>query len=489
MPRVVRPATTDVVVAAAAARPRRRDARLGRARAPPRRPETRRRLTVPASPLPPPPAARPAPPLDVQAIRPTVTVRDLQGAETGATVPLPAVFAAPIRRDVVHFVHTNVAKNHRQAYAVSYAAGEQTSAMSWGTGRAVARIPRVSGGGTGRSGSAAFGNMCRGGRLYAPTKIWRRWHRKVNVGQRRYAVASAVAATAVPALVMARGHKVDAVPEIPLVVRGLEGVAAARDAKAFLLAAGAYADVERVEASRKLRAGKGKGRSRRFVQRRGPLVVHAGATDAPGAAGAEDVTEARKTERAFRNIPGVELVHVDRLNLLKLAPGGHLGRFVVWSERAFTHLARLFGEGGGAAAELKKGFHLPRPMMANADLARLINSTEVQAVVRPAIAPRRLARQKKNPLVNAKAMIRLNPYAKVVREAEAKAAAERAAAKAAGAKGGKGKSAKAAAVPKAAKKAAAASTRNDKTRRRMSKAIIKAITSDEFKRPSEFLKA
>ncbi len=33
-----------------------------------------------------------------------------------------------------------------------------------GTGRAVARIPRVRGGGTHRSGQAAFGNMCRGGR-------------------------------------------------------------------------------------------------------------------------------------------------------------------------------------------------------------------------------------------------------------------------------------------------------------------------------------
>ena len=59
-------------------------------------------------------------------------------------------------------------------------AGEQTSAISWGTGRAVARIPRVGGGGTHRSGQGAFGNMCRGGRMFAPTKIWRRWHRHVN---------------------------------------------------------------------------------------------------------------------------------------------------------------------------------------------------------------------------------------------------------------------------------------------------------------------
>merc|ERR1711948_197947 len=123
-----------------------------------------------------------------------------------------------IRPDVVHFVHSNMAKNSRQPYAVHKHAGHQTSAESWGTGRAVARIPRVRGGGTHRSGQAAFGNMCRRGRMFAPLKTWRRWHKRCNINQRRYAMTSAIAATGVPALVMAKGHKVDEVPEIPLVV-------------------------------------------------------------------------------------------------------------------------------------------------------------------------------------------------------------------------------------------------------------------------------
>ena len=49
----------------------------------------------------------------------------------------------------------SIAKNKRQAYAVSEKAGHQTSAESWGTGRAVARIPRVGGGGTHRSGQVS----------------------------------------------------------------------------------------------------------------------------------------------------------------------------------------------------------------------------------------------------------------------------------------------------------------------------------------------
>ena len=101
-----------------------------------------------------------------------------------------------------------MAKNRRQPYAVSEKAGHQTSAESWGTGkslrvsrlfrhaahgclpgRAVARIPRVSGGGTHRAGQAAFGNQCRSGRMFAPTKVWRKWHQKINLGQ-KYFIAS-----------------------------------------------------------------------------------------------------------------------------------------------------------------------------------------------------------------------------------------------------------------------------------------------------------
>jgi hypothetical protein len=54
------------------------------------------------------------------------------------------------------YILESIAKNKRQAYAVSEKAGHQTSAESWGTGRAVARIPRVGGGGTHRSGQVSL---------------------------------------------------------------------------------------------------------------------------------------------------------------------------------------------------------------------------------------------------------------------------------------------------------------------------------------------
>jgi len=108
--------------------------------------------------------------------------------------------------------------NLRHPHGVFWRAGHQHSAESWGTGRAVSRVPRVSGGGTHRSGQGAFGNMCRGGRMFSPIRTWRRWHRMINVNQRRYALVSALAASAVPGLVMARAHKIQQVAEIPLVV-------------------------------------------------------------------------------------------------------------------------------------------------------------------------------------------------------------------------------------------------------------------------------
>lgn len=313
---------------------------------------------------------------------------------------MPAVFRSPIRPDVVNFVHTNMAKNKRQPYAVSRKAGHQTSAESWGTGRAVARIPRVRGGGTHRSGQGAFGNMCRGGRMFAPTKTWRRWHRRINRNQRRYATVSALAASALPSLVMARGHRIDNLQEVPLVVMDtVEKISKTKEAVAVLKNLGVYADVEKVKDTRKIRAGKGKMRNRRVRWRRGPLIIY---------------NEDSGITRAFRNIPGVDLIGVDALNLLQLAPGGHMGRLCIWTQSAFQKLDSIYGT-TRQFSTVKKGYRLPRPKMVNTDLSRIINSDEIQRVLRPAKTPRRSIRQKKNPLKNLNVMLRLNPYAKAHR--------------------------------------------------------------------------
>jgi len=337
------------------------------------------------------------------ASRPSVSVRAHDKDAVTGQQTLPAVFISPIRPDIVHFVHTSMNKNARQAYCVSPDAGHQHSAESWGTGRAVARVPRVSGGGTGRAGQGAFANSCRKGRMFAPTKTWRKWHRKINTNQKRFAVASALAASAFPSLVLARGHRISNVAEIPLVADNkLESVTKTREAVSALKALGAYEDVTKAADSKKLRPGKGKMRNRRYVSRRGPLVVYN--TDSG-------------ISRAFRNLPGVEVAHVDSLNLLQLAPGGHLGRFIVWTADAFKRLVANWGT-TRAPSSTKVNYRLPRPQMANSDLTRIINSDEIQSKLRPVISSARTYRRRKNPLTNLGVEVKLNPYALALRRSE-----------------------------------------------------------------------
>jgi large subunit ribosomal protein L4e len=168
-------------------------------------------------------------------------------------------------------------------------------------------------------------------------------------------------------------------------------------AKDILAAVGALSDVEKAAESKQIRSGKGKMRNRRYTLRRGPLVIY-------------------KTndgvEQAFRNLPGVELCCVDRLNLLQLAPGGHMGRFCLWSQAAFDALETIYGENGK---------RIPAAAMTNADLARIINSDEVQSVVNPAKPGQKEYAPKANAVRNVEALEKLDPFAAQKRRAQADA--------------------------------------------------------------------
>ncbi|GFS42741.1 ribosomal protein L4/L1 family [Actinidia rufa] len=271
-------------------------------------------------------------------------------ATDGATtaLALPSVMKAPIRPDIVNHTHANMAKNRRQPYAVSKKTGHQTSAESWGTGRAVSRIPRVPGGGTHRAGQGAFGNMCRGGRMFAPTKIWRRWHNKITVNLKIYAIASAIAAPlpSPPSSWLAATASI-LFPRFPL-----------------LLAIPLKASRRPPLPSKPL------SRSALILMLRRPRT-------------ATRFVLGSKLVKAFRNVPGVEVINVERLNLLKLAPGGHLGRFVVWTKSAFEKLDSIYGS-FDKPSEKKKGYLLPRAKMVNADVPRIINSDELNPYAKTA---------------------------------------------------------------------------------------------------------
>merc|ERR1711988_837923 len=111
---------------------------------------------------------------------------------------------------------------------------------------------------------------------------------------------------------------------------------------------GAFEDVKRVYATRRNRAGRGKSRGRKHVQKLGPLIVY---------------KNDNGVVRAFRNIPGVELMNVNAMNVLRLAPGGHVGRFVIFTENAFE-LNSIYGD-FSAGSSAKKNWSIPSAIIQN----------------------------------------------------------------------------------------------------------------------------
>jgi len=230
---------------------------------------------------------------------------------------------------------------------------------------------------------------------------------KVKKNERRHATASALAASGVSSLVMARGHRVERINEVPFVVTDeIQSYSKTSQAFKFLKRARAIDDVRKVKNTIKLRPGRGKSRNRRYKQRLGPLIIY---------------KENKGFVNAFRNIPGVEMASVDRLNLLQLAPGGHVGRFIIWTESAFKELNGRFGTYGAkgdSKLHLRNGstYRLPRSVMQNTDVEKIIQSDEIQSVVRDRRLPPRKPVLKKNPLKNLYAMVKLNPLAKTLKK-------------------------------------------------------------------------
>uniref|UniRef100_A0A8B9VE13 Large ribosomal subunit protein uL4 C-terminal domain-containing protein n=1 Tax=Anas zonorhyncha TaxID=75864 RepID=A0A8B9VE13_9AVES len=196
------------------------------------------------------------------------------------------------------------------------------------------------------------------------------------------------------------GHCIEEIPELPLVVEDkVESYKKTKEAVLLLKKLKAWNDIKKVYASQRMRAGKGKMRNRRRIQRRGPCIIY---------------NEDNGIIKAFRNIPGITLLDVNKLNLLRLAPGGHVGRFCIWTESAFRKLDDLYGT-WRKPATLKSDYNLPMHKMTNTDLGRILKSQEIQKALRP--PKKKIHRRvlKKNPLKNLRVMIKLNPYAKTMR--------------------------------------------------------------------------
>jgi large subunit ribosomal protein L4e len=254
----------------------------------------------------------------------TSKVFDLQGKPVDK-VKLPKVFGTALRPDVIKRAVVAIQSHRFQPQGRDPMAGKRTTAESRGVGLGIARVPRL------KSGNrAAFGVGIVGGHRAHPPRSEKKIRKKIPRKEMCLALQSAIAATGNRTIVTGRGHLIDDVPDLPLVVvDNVMDLQKTKDVEGFLLSLGAWADVFRVKESRHVRAGKGKWRGRRYKQARGPLIV---------------VPRESPLVKAARNLPGVDVTLVDNLNVEDLAPGTHPGRFTIWCNSVLDRLSERLGE-------------------------------------------------------------------------------------------------------------------------------------------------
>lgn len=240
-------------------------------------------------------------------------------------IDLPPIFGEEIRPDLIKRAVISAQTARIQPWGADMMAGKRTSAHTWGKGHGVARVQRVKGSRSPAAGLGAFSPQTVGGRRAHPPKVEKILHERINKKERRLAIRSAIAATKEKKLVESRGHVVQKISELPIVVTDdAEEIKKTKQAKELLERLGVWPDVERVINSRKVRAGRGKMRGRRYRQAVGPLIV---------------ISQERGIELGAGNLPGVDVVKVEALGAEYLAPGGVPGRLAIWTKSAVQKLA------------------------------------------------------------------------------------------------------------------------------------------------------
>lgn len=232
-------------------------------------------------------------------------------------IELPEVFSEPFRPDIIRKAVHAIQSHRRQPYGTNPLAGIDYAAENWGPGHGYARVPRLKTG----NRAAKVPQAVKGRRCHPP-KPQKKWDEKINRKEMRKALKSAIAATANPEIVKARNHVFEG--DLPkVIVDDFENVSRTKDVVSALKAIGVYADVEKAANSKRVRAGKGKMRGRRYKTKKSLLIV---------------VGNISPVMTSARNLPGVDVVLAKDLNVELLAPGTHAGRLTVWTKSALNVL-------------------------------------------------------------------------------------------------------------------------------------------------------
>lgn len=255
---------------------------------------------------------------------------DLKKNKTGKK-DLPVQFQEEYRPDLIRRAVLALQSAARQAYGGFPEAGKRSSSKlskrrkkyrgCYGFG--ISRVNRkiLSRRGTRMFWVGAFTPQTVGGRRAHPPKASKIFVQAINKKENRKAIRSAMSATLNLEVVKARGHKV---PEIyPFIISAdFETMNKTKEVEMALVGLGFEAELQR-SAIKKVRAGLGKLRGRKYQRKRGILIV---------------VSELCPLSQAAKNIPGLDIVPVKALNAEVLAPGSLAGRVTLWTEKALQEI-------------------------------------------------------------------------------------------------------------------------------------------------------
>ncbi len=242
-------------------------------------------------------------------------------------IELPYIFNTIYRPDLIHkaFVHIQTLKF--QPKGTDPLAGERTSAESRNTGLGIARLARVKGSGFPRAGQAAGVSGVVKGRATHPPTSEKIIIKRLNKKEKRLALASAIAVTAVKEIVVNRGHILSNSIELPIIISNeIEKINKTKDLINVLTSLGLKDDLERVRSRIKRRTGVARRRGRAKRVGKSALIV---------------VKDDTNLKRAGGSIPGIDIVRVDRLSILHLAPGSNAGRLTIWSKNSLEYLNNM----------------------------------------------------------------------------------------------------------------------------------------------------
>lgn len=259
-------------------------------------------------------------------------ILDIDGKGTGDK-KLPVQFSEDIDPDIIKRAVLTIQSHNIQPYGADPMAGKKSSAElsrrrrkyrgSYGHG--ISRVPRkiMSRRGTRLNWVGAFAPGTVGGRKAHPPKAEKKWEQKINKKENKKAIRSAMAASIKKEVVEERGHVVpDKYPF--LISKNFESLKKTKEVLSALKNIGLEKELER-SSKKTIRAGKGKLRGRKYKKTKGPLVV---------------VSDKCELLKSGKNIPGVDVVGVKKVNAELLAPGTIPGRLALFTESSIDQLEK-----------------------------------------------------------------------------------------------------------------------------------------------------